>query len=119
LLEAVGQLSPPELDQFFAAVLQLRSRRGAARLSSTESELFSRINQGIPEGLRERYAELIDRRRAESLAPQEHQELLRLTAAVERIEGGRLSALAELARLRDVPLRTLMDDLGIPMPSDR
>jgi hypothetical protein len=118
LLEAVGQLSPTELDQFVAEVLQLRSRRGPARLGATESELLSRINQGVPEGRRGRYAELIDRRRDESLTPEEHQDLLRLTAAAERIEGDRLSALAELARLLGTPLRTLMDDLDISTPSD-
>ena len=118
LLEAVEQLSPPELDQFVAEVLKLRSRRGPARLAATESELLPRINQGFPEGLRDRYAELIARRRDESLTPEEHQELLRLTAEAERIEGDRLSALAELARLRGIPLRALMDDLGIPTPSD-
>jgi hypothetical protein len=118
LLEAVEQLSSPELDQFVAEVLKLRSRRGPARLGAAESELLSRINQGFPEGLRDRYAELIARRRDESLTPEEHQELLRLTAEAERIEGDRLSALAELARGRGIPLRRLMDELGISTPSD-
>jgi hypothetical protein len=118
LLQAVGQLSPAEFDQFVAEVLKLRSRRGPARLDAKESELLARINRGFPEGLRDRYDELIARRRNESLTPEEHQELLRLAAEAERLEGERLSALAELARVRGVPLRTLMDDLGIPAPSD-
>ena len=92
--------------------------RGAGRLGAAESELLSRINRGFPEGLRERYDELIDRRRDESLTPEEHQELLRLTAEAERIEGDRLSALADLTRIRGIPLRALMDELGIPAPSD-
>jgi hypothetical protein len=118
LLQAVGQLSPPELDQFVAEVMKLRSRRGPARLGAMESELLARINQGFPDGLRDRYDELIARRRGESLTPEEHQELLRLTAEAERIEGERLSALAELARVRGIPLRALMVELGIPTPSD-
>lgn len=118
LLEAVEQLSPPELDQFVAEVLQLRSRRGPGRLDATESALLTRINQGLSEGLEGRYNELIERRRAESLTSEEHRELLRLTAEAERIEGDRLAALAELARIRGIPLRALMDDLGIPTPAD-
>jgi hypothetical protein len=118
LLEAVGQLSPPELDQFVAEVLKLRSRFGPARLGAAESELLARINQDFSEGLRGRYDELIARRRDESLTPEVHQELLRLTAKAERLEGERLAALAELARVRGVPLRTLMNDLGIPASSD-
>ncbi len=118
LLDAVEQLSPAELDQFVAEVLKLRSKHGPARLGAIESELILRINRGLPEALRDRYTKLIDRRRDESLTPEEHQELLRLTAEEERLEGDRLSALAELARIRGVPLRTLMDDLAIPAPSD-
>jgi hypothetical protein len=117
LLEAVGQLSPPELDQFVAEVLKLRSRRRPTRLDAKESERLACINQGLPDELRGRYAELIARRRDESLTPEEHQELLRLTAEAERLEGERQSALVELARARGVPLRTLMDDLGIVVPS--
>jgi hypothetical protein len=118
LLQAVGQLSPPELDRFVAEVLALRSRRGPARLDAAQSELLARINRNLPEGLRARYDELIARRRDESLAPGEHEELLRLTAEAERLEVERLAALAELARIRGVPLRTLMDDLEIPAPTD-
>jgi hypothetical protein len=118
LLEAVEQLSPPELDQFVAEVLKLRPRRGPARLDAVESDLLARINRGFPEGLRGRYAELIERRREEALTPEEHEELLRLTAEAERVEGDRLSALAELARHCGIPLRALMEDLGIPAPSD-
>ncbi len=117
LLGAVEQLSPAELDQFVAEVLKLRSRRGSARLGAAESELLSRINRGFPEGFRARYSELIDRRRDESLTPEEHEELLHLTTEAERLEGDRLSALAELARLRGITLQALMDDLGIPTPS--
>ena len=118
LLQAVGQLSPPELDQFVTDVLALRSRRGPARLDAVESDLLARINRGLPDALRVRYDALIARRREERLTPEEHHELLRLTGEAERLEGERLAALAELARLRGVPLRALMDDLGIPAPSD-
>ena len=118
LVEAAGQLSPTELDQFVAELLALRARRGPARLGGDESELLARINRGFPDDWSGRYAELIERRRDETLTPEEHQELLRLTAEAERIEGDRLSALVELAQFRGVPLRTLMDDLSLPAPSD-
>jgi hypothetical protein len=71
----------------------------------------------LPDDLRNRYDELIARRDAEAHTPAEHQNLLRLTEDVERIEGDRLGALAELARVRGLPLRALMQDLGIPTSS--
>jgi hypothetical protein len=118
LLKAVEQLSPPELDQFVTDVLTLRSRHGPPRLGAIESGLLLRINQGLPDELRDSYDALIARRDEEALTPDEHQELLRLTEEVERIEGDRLEALAELARVRGLPLLALMQDLGIPAPSD-
>ena len=118
LLKAVEQLSPQDLDQFVAEVLTLRSRHGPPRLCAIESDLLLRINQVLPDELRNRYDELIARRDEEVLTPEEHQELLRLTEEEERIEGDRLEALAELARIRGLPLRALMQDLGISTPSD-
>jgi hypothetical protein len=118
LLKAVDQLNSNELDQFVTDVLNLRARRGPDRLPSSESQLLARINDGLPDGLRARYTELIDRRGQELLTPEEHEELLRLTDEVERREVDRVTALTELAQSRGVPLSALMQLLGIPAPSD-
>jgi hypothetical protein len=118
LLKAVEQLSPPELRQFVAEVLTLQARRAPDRLSASESELLTRINEGLPDGLRDRYTELIARRQEDTLSAEEHDELLRLTHQVERLEADRLTALAELARSRGISLSALMDKMGIPVPSD-
>jgi hypothetical protein len=118
LLKAVEQLSPPELDQFVTEVLSLRSTQAPGRLTPVESELLVRIGRGLPEELQERYRELIARRQAETLLPEEHQELLRLTNDVEQLVADRVEALAELARVRGIPLFALLNDLGISTPSD-
>jgi hypothetical protein len=118
LLKAIEQLNPQELDQLVIEVQNLRDRRGTARLTAAESNLMNRINQGLPEDLRSRYNELIVRRRNEVLTSEELDELLRLTAPVEQLEGSRLEALAELARLRGVALVALMAELGIPAHID-
>jgi hypothetical protein len=118
LLKAIEQLSPLELDQLVIEVLSLRERRGWARLTTAESDLINRINQGLPESVRSRYDELIDRRRNEVLSAEELDELLCLTSQVEQLEGNRLEALAELARLRGIWLTALMAELGIPPHND-
>jgi hypothetical protein len=118
LLKAVDQLDSTELDKFVQEVLNLRARRTPDRLPSSESELLARINDGLPDGLRIRYAELISHREQEMLTSEEHDELLRLTEEVERLEVDRLSALAELAQTQGVSLPALMLRLGIPAPSD-
>jgi len=113
LLKAVEQLSPHELEAFVAQVLAVRAQREAPTLSAAESTLLLTINSAIPEPLQQRYDELIVQRQAEQLTPTEHAELLQLTIEIEQREADRVAALADLARLRGVPLTQLMQTLGI------
>ena len=53
LLKAVGQLSPPELEQFAFRVLALEAQRKAPSLPRTEAELLLKINQGVPTEVQE------------------------------------------------------------------
>jgi len=117
LLKAVGQLSQPELEQFVFQVIALRARRKAPSLPRAESELLLKINRGAPPDVQKRYGELIAKRRAETLAPDEYNELLRLTEQFEALEARRVESLAELARLRNTTLAALMKDLGIRKPA--
>ena len=60
----------------------------------------------------------MSRRRAGTLTPEEHQELLRLTGEAERLQAERIERLAELARLRGTSLGAVMNELGIrPSPN--
>lgn len=82
-----------------------------------ESELLLAINRDLPAEVLERYRALMNRRRAGTLTPEEHQELLSLTDEAERLQAERIEHLAELAQLRGKPLGALMDELGIrPSP---
>jgi hypothetical protein len=116
LLKAVNQLSTPELERFVSDVITLQAQRKAPHLSESETDLLLKINQGIPADIRERYDELIAKRRQESLDPEEQVELLHLTEEVEKLETQRVEYLAELARLRKTTLTALLTDLGIQAP---
>ena len=116
LLKAVEQLSTSELEQFVVRVVALRGRRKAPGLSEEETDLLLNINRGLPQDLQARYDALVDRRRAEKLTAEEHDELVRLTDQVEQLEAERLRSLAELARLRETSLPALMKQLGIEPP---
>jgi hypothetical protein len=117
LLKAVGQLSPPDLEQFVFQVIALRAQRQASSLPRAESDLLLKINEGMPPDLQTRYNELIAKRQAETLSPDEYEELLRLTQQVEMLEVRRVEYLAELARLRGTSLTELMQNLGIRPPT--
>src|SRR3954462_12178066 len=79
LLRAVEQLDPAEFDQFVSQVLTLRARREAPGVSSSETELLLRINQGLPEELSQRYEELLQKRSDQPLTPEDEAEIQGLT----------------------------------------
>jgi DNA repair photolyase len=113
LLRAIQRLGMREIEQLLARILRLRAERSAPSLSSIETELLLRINQGLPEHEGRRYQELMDRRRAGILKPEEHRELLRLTDAAEALQAERVRYLAELAKLRGTSLNVLVEELGL------
>ena len=117
LLKAVGQLSLPDLERFVFDVITLQARRKAPSLSQTETEFLLKINQSMPPELRQRLGDLMAKRQAETLSPEEYKELLRLTGQVEKLEAQRIEYLAELARIRETNLSALMKALGIRTPN--
>ena len=82
-------------------------------LPPRETELLAKINQSLPEWDARRYQALMGKRRAETLTPEEHRELLRLTDAAEIIQAERIQHLTELARIRATTLDALMEELGL------
>jgi uncharacterized protein YnzC (UPF0291/DUF896 family) len=116
LLHGVEQLSLPELENFVSRVIALQARRKAPSLPRNEAELLMKINQGLPDEIQKRYDELVAKRKAETLTPAEHKELLKLIKITEKSDAKRVRYLVELAQMRGTSLETLMDELGIRTP---
>ena len=116
LLNAVAQLSRPDLEEFVSEVLSLQAQRKAPSLSKAEEELMVKLNRGVAGEVQRRYDELSAKRASETLAPAEHAELLRLTEQIESLQAERVECLAELARIRKTTLSALIKSLGIPTP---
>lgn len=113
LLNAAWQLSRREFQRFVEQVLSLRAEQGRAKLPAAESELLLKINQPVPPKVQQRYDELLARRDDQTLSDAEHQELLDLTDQVELLEAERMKHLLALARLRQVSLDVVMQQLGL------
>ncbi len=113
LLKAVEQLNQADLEEFVSQVIALQAQRKAAKLSQSEAGLLIKINQGIPAQMQNHYEKLIAKREAEKLSNEEYQELLQLTEQIEKLQAQRIEYLAELARIRGMPLTILMENLGI------
>jgi hypothetical protein len=113
LLKAVSKLGPEEFDAFLEQALSLRNRPRPAALSGQESRLIKRINRGLPDEVGRRFAQLSRKRTKKTLTSAEQAELLKLTHEAESRDVERARALLELAKLRRVPIRMLMKQMGI------
>ncbi len=113
LLREVSKLDARSFRGFVNGVLSLRARREAPSLPRREAQLLRRINAGLSEEMRDRYDRLAKKRATNTLTKKEHRDLLRLTSAIEGRQARRAAALAELAQLRNQPVRSLMKQLGI------
>ena len=118
LLKGVEQLELSELETFIQNILRLRANRIAPSLPEKESELLAIINQTIPSKLQQQFEVLDEKRQSETLTEKEHQKLLKILEKKENLNVERIIALGELANIRKMPLRKLMRQLGIKMPSE-
>ncbi|MEI6775583.1 MAG: hypothetical protein WCK70_01650 [Chloroflexales bacterium] len=118
LLHALDAMPLVEFEQFAEQILAMRLRRHAAVLSVDESTLLLKINQGLPEAIRQRYAELRAKRDTRSLTDEEYTDLLQITDQVEQREAERMEHVATLAMLRQTTIAQLIDDLGMRPPTD-
>ncbi len=91
-------------------------RLNAHRLPETEAHLLQQINEGLSPERWRRYNELVAKRRAETLTPDEQAALIALSDQIEDLNAHRVECLAELARLRQTSLSDLMQQLGIKAP---
>lgn len=81
-------------------------------LTKRESELLTAINAGFPAAFWERY-HLFRSKLDNGLSPAERAELLELSDRIETAHVERLKLAIELAKLRGVPLDTLLRQLGL------
>jgi hypothetical protein len=114
LLNGVAQLETAELEHFAEQVNLILSRRRTEH--QTETQLLQCIQQSLSESAQQRYDELGEKLRAETISHAEHQELLALINVVEQANVDRLQCLIELAQLRHVSLNDLMQQLKIQTP---
>lgn len=113
VLEGMETLSVEDLETVLHKVLHIRAKKIAPSLSKRETELFEHINATLPDELQERYYELDEKRELDTLTDEEYQELMGLIGQNEVLELKRLESLVELSKIRGVPFRTLIKQLGI------
>ncbi len=117
LLRAVAQLPSQDFAMFVNSLLTLRAQREEPRLSQSETALLLQINRGISADMQRRFDELVTKRQARTVTPEELAELVGITNQIEQQDVQRVVALDELARLRGMSLADLVESLGIRPPT--
>lgn len=117
LLRAVERLPAQDLEAFVAQVIALRAQRNAPHLTQEETALLRQINASLAPELQRRFDELVAKRQAETIAPDELNELIKITEQIEHHDAERVAALNDLAHLRQITTPTLMNLLGIQAPT--
>ena len=109
------------VDQYVIEILKGSVKPGPSiELSPEEKErrLLQKINLGIPVATWKRYNYLKSLRDNEQLDPEEHVELIRISDQIEEANAERMKYLIELSKLKQVPLKELMNSLGIKAGSN-
>ncbi len=112
LLDSLKQLGTEELGEVATTAVRLRANRRAAVLPEREAILLEQINQTLTSNQQQRMALLIEKRQAETLTEAELAELFTLSDLIEKIQADRLSALIELAAIRNISLEALKKSIN-------
>jgi hypothetical protein len=84
-----------------------------ASSANLETDLLTKIYRPLNPVLHQTLSILIQKRDAETLTDDKHQELIQLTHQVETLNVDRITHLAALAKLRQTTLSQLIKDLGL------
>jgi hypothetical protein len=113
IYQSLSILNVTELDQVMQEVLILRRKKLPTVLTQNETELLKKINTGAPSVIQKRNNFLVKKRNKETLNEEEYQELLELTAYMENLGVKRLENLLELAKLRNLSLDEIIEQLQL------
>jgi hypothetical protein len=116
LIEAAGRLPDVELGEFVRQVVQLGAARRTPSLSPRETQWLQKVFAEESYESLERYQELLKKRDSSERSAEELSELLTFSDRMEVVHAERMSAIAELARLRGISLSEMLAQLGVGVP---
>ncbi len=102
------------LDSYLAQALEYFAQSDIpADFKAEESELLKKIDLGFSTSFWLEYKNLVQKRQSERIEDEELKHLIEMTRQVESANVKRIESLVALARLRNVSVRELMQQLGI------
>ena len=114
IIEGMESLDTTTLESFMQRVGTLVARKKTPHnRPAGEAALLSSIYSAIPAGLQKRFEVLSLRSHKGLLTDEEQTELVQTIDQLEQKHAERLEKLIELAQMRGVPLKTLMQELQL------
>ena len=112
-LKGATQMDTRSLEEFTQKLQRIIARRKRPNHSERELELINIIYSKFPAEQQKRYDELYKKLQQEIISEIEHKELLKLTELSENHNVKWLSALVELAQIRNVSIEEVKKQLGL------
>jgi hypothetical protein len=113
LAQRLSQLDALELTAFFVSLNEKIMGHPQVNRLSQESILLRKINHVIPASVLRQYRNLRKKTREQAICEAEKRELLLLSDFIEEKTVEKINLLAELAKLRQVPLGTVLQQFAI------
>ena len=104
------------INQFISQFLENsfgRETPSQPSVTQREATLLQQVNLDIAPENWAIYLNLKEKRQKETITDNELKQLIELTNDIELANARRITVLAELAQIRNVPLRVLMEQLGL------
>lgn len=109
LVNGVSKMDNAALENLIDTLKHIMAGRKSQSPSEREKNLLDKIEHVVPAFVRQRYHVLHSKLQKEKISEAERQELLEITAFMEDMSVERLHLMAELAALKQVPLKDIAD----------
>ena len=117
ILQAIAKLEVSELEKFLKKVEQIVAQKNKKQPSNREEELIQKISQSYPSELKNRYDELNQKMKIDTLSSEEYNEMIELSDQFETLDSQRLKHLIELSELRNTSLESIIKEFKPQSPS--
>jgi hypothetical protein len=116
IIADLAELNARQLELIIEYATALRAEKRGLAANDRESGLLRIINRGLPLPKTRRLEELQEKVRTEEISARERGELNKLTDEIETLAAERMKALRDLAAIRKVSVRRLLQELDLAAP---
>lgn len=116
ILGQAETLDDRAFEKLYAQISLLKFKRAIPEKERLEKQLLRQINTGLPVETINRFRELQDKLREETITETEHRELLKLLEKLENLNVRRVESLIKLASFQNKPVQQVMKEIGFSRP---